>query len=620
MRGLIYTLEVRRGGVSGYALHCLEKLRPIFDHILVVCSDVPETDTLDILKTVSDDLLPMETAPNHHLEGYQKGLQHLGWDQVRKFDDLTLMDHDLVGPVFPVEDVYAHMEERGADLWSLGSRTDGKAVESDPDNLVSVYLCFGSRVLRSADFENFWSNECPKSDGSGVWQDYAFKLAPYFQSRGYTLDAFIRPENYETIYPLFLEMNETLQKGRSPFFLLHPFHSSPALLDEYQINLERVIPYLESVTDYPTRLLWDALLKTTSLRTLHTNLAYQFTFDSKAYNNTPQWDSSLRIAACAHIYYPEAFDEIYARVSNIPHDFDFYVTTASEENKAVLEGKCAEAGITADIRVVGENRGRDMSSLYIDLKDVVMDKNYDLICRLHSKKSPQVHPTTGKYFKNLIFDSVLANRAYTSHLLDFLVTHPHVGMAFAPMIHTGYRTMGHAWYDNRPVFSTILADLNCTVPEEPFSPLAAYGTVYWFRPDALRPMFDDQYQYCQYNKEPDHLDGGLAHGQERAMTYVAQSRGYMSATVWPDFVAAQSTTLMEYKMDSLYSNFPMSKVAPHSNLMAYVSGLVESKTESRRYRLRTPRPLRQFEEYCRPAVKMVGAALGIKHKKKKPRP
>ena len=608
MRGLIYNLELQKGEVLGYATHCLASLRPDFDRIWVVTNGAPDSDGLAELNACSDEVVVLDKQPRDHIRGYLGCISQLGLDQIQALDELTLMDCDLIGPVYPYEAMRASMAAQSdLDFWSIASRKDEALSENDRQ-LVSIFLTLGQNVLQSEPFHKFLQKHTPRKGSPGNKPGTTPDLAAYLIKHDFKGGAFIKPEDYETDHPLLLEIKETLEDAQCPFILLHPFYSSPALQDAYQINLDRIIPYLEENSTYPTNLMWQVLLKTTSLRSLHTNLAYQFTFDSKSYEGTPKWDPSLKIAACAHLYYTEAFEEIFDRVSNIPHPFDFYITTASDEKKAILEEKCAAAGIEADVRVVGENRGRDMSSLYIDLKDVVMEKDYDLVCRLHSKKSPQVHPTTGKYFKNFIFDSVLANREYVSHLLDFFATHQHVGMAFAPMIHTGYRSMGHAWYDNRPIFAEILEDLNCSVPEEPYSPLAAYGTVYWFRPDALRPMFDDQYQYSQYNQEPNHVDGGLAHGQERAMTYVAQARGYMSATVWPDYVAAQSTTLMEYKMDSLYSYFPMEHVAPHGHLISYVNGET--------HRSRTPSTLRQFERFCRPALKSVGAALGIKRQKK----
>jgi rhamnosyltransferase len=600
---LVYNLTLYQGEVFDYVLYCLKDLRSHFDRILVVLNEPANEAGTDALKHYCDDILIKDTSPYNALAGYQAGLKHMGWDYLDTLSELTVMDSDLIGPLYPYQDMVAKMAKRPeADLWSLSSR-----LEDDTEYLVSSLVVFRQSALRSAAFKSFWSSEIPEGTDIPSHSMAEQNLTNSFVQAGCKEDAFLRPADYDTEHPLRLDIVDTLEKDRNPFVLISSFSGSPALLDIYQPDLHRVIPYLDKHSEYPTSMFWPLLLKITPLRSLHTSLAYQFTFDSTSYGKTPDWDPDLKIAVCAHVYYTESFEEIYERACNIPHAYDLYMTTASEEKKSILEEKCASLGIEADVRVVGQNRGRDMSSLFIDLKDVVVSKDYDLICRLHSKKSPQVHPSTGRFFKNYIFDSILASREYTSHLLDFFAAHPHVGMAFPPLIHTGYRSMGHAWYVNHGIFAQILSELDYTVPEEPYSPLSPYGTVFWFRPDALRPMFEDRYKYEDYNKEPNHVDGSLAHGQERVMSYIAQARGYMSATIWPDFVAAQSTTLMEYKMDSLYSHFPQRYAAPHSTLMSYVKG--EKRT------WRTPKTLRQFEEYCRPTVKKVGAALGIKTNK-----
>jgi lipopolysaccharide biosynthesis protein len=606
-RVLLYNLSPSQGEVLNYVTYCLRSMRPHFDRIFVAVNGPLNEASKIVLEGCCDDALLNGDWKNHE-DAYKAGIVHLGWNYLRDLDELTLMDCDLFGPVFPYAEMLSSMNAReDLDFWGLVE--DAIAVGEDVSSyLPTSFITFRKTILQSQDFQNFWINNRPTNDLPIKQIPYEIQISSYFRSRGYKSDAYISLTDCQTAHPMYLEITESLKRSRRPFIPFSPFSDSPALQDENPANLNRVLPFLERHTEYPTALFWQGALRTATLRTLHTNLGYQFTFNSLAYDAAPKWDSSLKIAVCAHIYYTESFEEIFERASNIPIDFDFYVTTASNEKKIVLDKKFADLGVKADVRVVGENRGRDMSSLFIDLKDVVLEKNYDLICRLHSKKSPQVNPATGIYFKNLVFDSVLGSREYTSHLLDFFVTHPHVGMAFAPMIHTGYASMGQAWFNNKEIFSEILSDLNYKVPNEPYSALAAYGTVFWFRPDALRPMFEKDYAYSQYNEEPNHVDGGLAHGQERAMTYIAQARGYMSATVWPDYVAGQSTTLMEYKMDSLYSHFPKKFLAPHRKLISYFSG--------NEGRWQTPERLRQFEKRNRALIKKFGAVLGIKSKKK----
>ena len=49
------------------------------------------------------------------------------------------------------------------------------------------------------------------------------------------------------------------------------------------------------------------------------------------------------------------------------------------------------------------------------------------------------------------------------------------------------------------------------VPLDDHTPMAPYGTMYWFRTDALLRMFEWTWRWEDYNAEPHHIDGGLAH-------------------------------------------------------------------------------------------------------------
>ena len=620
-RALLYSLTPNRGMVDGHVLHVLKALRARYDLVTVTLNGQLSTGATEGLQALADLVLPGTSVTT--LEGaYRVGLDGLGWDRIASLDELTLMSCDLFGPVFPVENMFAAMDaDPELDLWGLAEAaplplTPKSTPPEFPNYLDQSFITYRKRLLQSTDFRTMWSGGIPTIEPA-LDQQTSIDQARFLAAKGYRSAAMLRLSDFVTPQPLLLEMQRAVSSNRLPFLRFAPFLRRADEQDAWPANLNQVLPLLAKLSDYPQDLFWKGALHRASLRTLHTNLAYQFTFDSTTYGAKPKWDQGLRIAVCAHVYYPDVLDEILERTRNIPTAHDLFITTATAENKAVIEARCAEAGITADVRVVQQNRGRDMSSLFIDLKDVVLEGRYDLICRLHSKRSPQVNPATGTYFKNYIFDFVLASLAYTSHLLDFLVANPHVGMAFAPMIHTGYATMGNGWFANREVFAQIMKDLDCAVPAEPYSPIAAYGTVFWFRPEALRPLFEGRYGYADYNQEPNHVDGGLAHGQERAMTYVAQARGYMTATVWPDYVAAQSSTLMEFKMDTLYSHFQHVHTSPHSILLKYfeVTQLEGVLTLRKRQSL-TPRFMKSFERRNRQNIKNLAKRLGIERPRK----
>ena len=54
-----------------------------------------------------------------------------------------------------------------------------------------------------------------------------------------------------------------------------------------------------------------------------------------------------------------------------------------------------------------------------------------------------------------------------------------------------------------------------------------------------------------YNAEPHHVDGGLAHVQERLICYVAQDAGYTTEQIISSHLAGWNYAMMEYKLQKL---------------------------------------------------------------------
>jgi lipopolysaccharide biosynthesis protein len=98
------------------------------------------------------------------------------------------------------------------------------------------------------------------------------------------------------------------------------------------------------------------------------------------------------------------------------------------------------------------------------------------------------------------------------------------------------------------------------VPLDRDTPVAAYGTMFWFRPSALEPMFRYDWKWEDYNAEPNHVDGGLAHVQERLICYCAQQQGFRTLAVMASHQAARNYLKLEYKYQALASCFPVRDV------------------------------------------------------------
>ena len=80
-----------------------------------------------------------------------------------------------------------------------------------------------------------------------------------------------------------------------------------------------------------------------------------------------------------------------------------------------------------------------------------------------------------------------------------------------------------------------------------FAPL---GTMFWFRPKALKPLFDKDWDYKDFPPEPNKIDGTLLHAVERVYPFAAQQAGYYPAIGMTDkFAAIEYNNLRFYLRD-----------------------------------------------------------------------
>ena len=116
--------------------------------------------------------------------------------------------------------------------------------------------------------------------------------------------------------------------------------------------------------------------------------------------------------------------------------------------------------------------------------------------------------------------------------------------------------MGHAWYANKERALELKEKLNLNIPFDNDTPVGAFGTMFWFRPKALEKLFAHPWKWTDYNAEPNHVDGGLAHVQERLICYVAQDAGYITEQVLSSHLASWNYAMMEYKLQKFRSLLP----------------------------------------------------------------
>ncbi|NIF46734.1 lipopolysaccharide biosynthesis protein [Enterobacter sp. Ap-1006] len=495
--------------------------------------------------------------------GYKEGIESVGYDRLAKdYDEAILLNYTFFAPIFPFSELFDEMSERECDFWGISEHDEMvpnpfTGVGVLPRHIQSHFIAVRKKMLGSLEFKKYWQDmPMIKSYTDSVLR-HESRFTNHFESMGFVSSVYINNDDYPSAYPTFIDVKQTIE-NRSPILKRRLFFHDPMWLDINCVDLRGTIETIEKTSDYDLALINQNINRTVKPRVLYTNLE-QLRIVPDNYLSPEYTDiisNEPKIAVIAHVFYSDMWEEIYDYIKNIPYKYDLYISTSSDEDADILKEKTESIGSPVDIRVVEENRGRDMSSLFITFKDIGVSDKYDYVCRVHSKKSPQNGFSRADSFKKHLYQNLLGSPEYISNLIGLMNKNSDIGLVFPPLVHIGYPTMGHAWFANYAPTAALCKKLGIEVPLDDDTPVAAFGTMFWFRPAALRPLFEHNWKWTEFNAEPAHVDGGLSHVLERIISYVSKNEGFSVYSVMTPKQAEKNYTKLEFKHQKIMSTLP----------------------------------------------------------------
>jgi len=557
----IFSFHDGDGIVDDYVFHFLKEMGRHVERILFYSNGPLSRDSEIALRELGHDVI-QRSIFGFDVQAYKEGLQEIDFDQEGRYDEVLMVNHSCYGPIFPFEELFSAMAQRPCDFWGVTASVETSAKPpaggaKPPCYLNANFIAVRKNLLRSLAFRNYWEALEAHGTQEAASQSHERVFTDYFAKLGYSHECYLDCTKYGTQHPALYDIDETAI-DRNPLLPRDAFLSDPQVLEHNAVDLPRALSVIAGTSTYDRALIWKNAVRSTELRTLNANAALTSVLPDVRLNQGEYPRGRERVAVCAHVYYTDMLDEILALTDTIPGDYDFIATTETEEKKRAIEDKVRGRKNVANVIVllVEQNRGRDMSSLFITCRDLFLEDRYDVVCRLHTKKSPQVAAGQANNFKRHMFENLLNSPGYTANVLDMFHANPWIGVAVPPLVHIGYPTMGHVWFNNRERAEEIGRMLGLKVTMDKDTPVGAFGTMFWFRPKALRALFAHPWQWTDFNAEPRHVDGGLAHVLERLICYVAQNHGYNTQQIISSHLAARNYAMLEYKLQRLSASLP----------------------------------------------------------------
>jgi rhamnosyltransferase len=331
--------------------------------------------------------------------------------------------------------------------------------------------------------------------------------------------------------------------------------------------------YLAEHTDYDLNYVWDTVLRAGNMADIKERMQLNYILPTRI--RLPNLKEVPRVALFMHIYFIELVEYCRKYAASMPLYADIYLTTDTEEKKLVLEDAFRDFGGRKVKVLVAENQGREVSAHLVELKPFVSE--YDFICFAHDKKTTHLKPyMKGESFSYHCYENVLASPAYVENVIATFQDNPRLGLLVPPTpIHSDfYIVQGNEWqknFDNVCILADRLKlSVNIEKEKPPISPL---GGIYWYRTEALKPLFDAGFQYKDFPQEPiRETDGTIMHAIERLYPFVAQQYGFYTGWVLSDiFSKMELTNLNKILWDFnriLLSKFGQNSRYVHMNLLS----------------------------------------------------
>lgn len=234
------------------------------------------------------------------------------------------------------------------------------------------------------------------------------------------------------------------------------------------------------------------------------------------------------IAVILHLYYLDLWDELSLYLDNISEAFDLYISVTKRFNSTDLDRILARYP-RAKVWMV-ENRGRDIAP-FLEIAEKILPLGYQAVCKIHTKKSHHLksgkgwRPEEGDTWRTRLLAQLLGTKKIVRDITTSFKLNPRLGI-----IGPGFDLMKYqdAVGANQNQVQYLQNRLKIQLTEN-FNFFG--GSMFWFRPDAIKNILDLRLSFNDFSNETGQIDGTLAHAIERIFNLAVCQAGYQVSCV-----------------------------------------------------------------------------------------
>lgn len=586
------------GVVYDYVKYLLDDITTNFDRLVIVCNGIITNEGKIILQKYCSEII---VRPNIGFDagGFKEVIvDHLGFDAISEYDEVVLFNDSFFGPFYSFKTVFEIMDSRDElDYWGLTAHGETPEIFGlcpygyRPRYIQTYFVAFRKKLTCSEIFRKFWTDMPIFKSFEEAAENFGCYFTKLFEENGfrwsvYSDTADLESEQTEKNMSFHtFNIYEMIANRRLPVIKRKAFVTDKKTTLRYNWggDLSKAVKYIDEKTNYDLSLIYKYLLKKYNLDDIKKSLNLVRVIPDADLFEGKKLYNGKKVAIIIHTFYEDLFNYELNYLKNIPDSIDIIVTNSDKEKIKKIE-KLFRPVLKERLKILKVNaRGRDLSALLVGCREYLM--KYDYLCFIHDKKSSQKeYITVGASFSDLLWDNILHSKVYITNILNLFESNPCLGLIVPPNVYHGtyYSSATDYWTICYEKCRSLLLSMNIDVPldrkKEPFS----VGTVFWCRTDALKTIFNNNFDYNDFPAEPLPGDGSISHALERIFPYVAQYNGYYTECVMnSEYASAEITNYRLMHLETVRSI----KKFPYIQCGTYNSMLLSIEKASSEYNL-----------------------------------
>ncbi len=292
--------------------------------IFISNSNIPDADKKNLRTFVSEII-----------ERSNSGFDFGAWKEIllkrnqsffNEYDELILCNSTCYGPLFPLSDVFHHMNQTPCDFWGM---TQHIRTELFPEHLQSYFLVFRHSVLQSEYFWSFWKNlPVPTSLHSAI-HNGELALTQYFSSHGFHYVPYVKILEPEKLLALGIEESFSMNcadwliyKYHLPFLKVKSFRCPPER--HWSITREIFKALQFSGSAYPQSLILNHLKR---IAPVAWRKRIPGTLELLCPDKENKAGSYPKISVFLNFHTKDMFEFFIKALENIPYKFDLFIVS-----------------------------------------------------------------------------------------------------------------------------------------------------------------------------------------------------------------------------------------------------------------------------------------------------